>query len=199
MGSTELYHTLLYMRQTKAKDLLNIVSFMYHGEVNIFQEDLDDFLSLAEELGLKGLTSSDHHSKGDQPMEMKTNIKKDKAKSSVFSPLLQDNKEPLADMFDGICSDSYKTTAVIPMEQTEKYTLSRTDSLNEKIYSLIEKRDGTWTCKVCGKTQTRNTPSETARHAEVHLEGVSHTCNKCGTVARSSHTLASHASKFHEV
>ena len=38
----------------KAKDLEAIVDFIYHGEANIYQEDLDAFLALAEELQLKG-------------------------------------------------------------------------------------------------------------------------------------------------
>ena len=31
---------------------------MYHGEANIYQDDLNDFLSLAENLQLKGLAGS---------------------------------------------------------------------------------------------------------------------------------------------
>ncbi len=33
-----------------------MLDFMYHGEANIFQDDLNDFLVLAEELQIKGLT-----------------------------------------------------------------------------------------------------------------------------------------------
>ena len=93
-------HPLLFMRKIKSKDLLNIVSFMYHGEVNIFQEDLDDFLSLAEELELKGLTSSDQPPEGEQKMQVKTDRIKKNTHLSLFSPLLQDSKQPLADIFD---------------------------------------------------------------------------------------------------
>ena len=197
-------HPLLYMRRIKSKDLLNVVNFIYHGEVNIFQEDLNDFLSLAEELELKGLTGSDQPPEGEQQMQGKSDGIKDKAQSSVVSPFLEDNKQPLRDMFDdfdGISTDSVrtKTTAVIPIHQQENYKVSRTGKLNEKVYSLIEKREGIWTCKVCGKTPARNISSEIARHAEVHLEGVSHTCNQCGTVARSSHALTCHVSKYHRV
>ena len=49
-------HPMIYMRGLKAKDLVAIVDFIYHGEANIYQEDLDEFLALAEELQLKGLT-----------------------------------------------------------------------------------------------------------------------------------------------
>ena len=44
------------MRGVKDKYLTAIVNFLYHGEVTIFQEDLNDFLEIAEELHLKGLT-----------------------------------------------------------------------------------------------------------------------------------------------
>ena len=49
-------HPLIYMRNTSTKDLETAVTFLYQGEVNILQEDLDEFLILAEELQLKGLS-----------------------------------------------------------------------------------------------------------------------------------------------
>ena len=51
-------HPMIYMRGLKAKVLAAIVDFIYHGEANIYQEDLDGFLALAEELQLKGLAGS---------------------------------------------------------------------------------------------------------------------------------------------
>ena len=40
-------HPMIYMKGLQAKDLVAIVDFIYHGEANIFQEDLDGFLALA--------------------------------------------------------------------------------------------------------------------------------------------------------
>ena len=51
---------MIYMIGVKAKDLVAIVEFIYHGEANIFQEDLDGFLALADELQLKGLATSEN-------------------------------------------------------------------------------------------------------------------------------------------
>merc|ERR1719341_2152237 len=48
-------HPLIYMRGVKSENLLAMVDFFYHGETNVFQENLDSFLALAEELQLKGL------------------------------------------------------------------------------------------------------------------------------------------------
>ena len=49
-------HPLIYLRGVKSEDLLGIVDFLYFGEANVYQEDLDSFLAIAEELQLKGLT-----------------------------------------------------------------------------------------------------------------------------------------------
>merc|ERR1711942_187661 len=48
-------HPLIYMRGLTMKDLSSIMSFIYCGEASIFQDDLQDFLSLADDLQLKGL------------------------------------------------------------------------------------------------------------------------------------------------
>ena len=48
-------HPLIYMRGMKSHDLLAIVDFLYCGEANVFQENLDSFLAIAEEIQLKGL------------------------------------------------------------------------------------------------------------------------------------------------
>ena len=54
-------HPLIYMRGIKAEALTAIVDFLYFGEANVVQENLDAFLALAEELKLKGLTGSTEH------------------------------------------------------------------------------------------------------------------------------------------
>ena len=49
-------HPLIYLRGLQSQDLLAILDFLYFGEANVFQENLDFFLAIAEELKLKGLT-----------------------------------------------------------------------------------------------------------------------------------------------
>ena len=38
--------------------MVAILNFMYHGEVNVNQEDLQNFLAAAEELRVKGLSQA---------------------------------------------------------------------------------------------------------------------------------------------
>ena len=55
LGRNKHPHPLIYMRGVKSDDLLSIVDFLYRGEANVFQENLDSFLAIAEDLHLKGL------------------------------------------------------------------------------------------------------------------------------------------------
>jgi len=52
-------HPFIYLRGVSFCDLSSVLDFMYHGEVNVAQEDLNSFLAVAEELQIKGLTNKD--------------------------------------------------------------------------------------------------------------------------------------------
>jgi len=58
-------HPLLYLKGVKYKELVSVLNFMYHGEVNVAQDDLNSFLAVAEELRVKGLTQGQGGSKGE--------------------------------------------------------------------------------------------------------------------------------------
>jgi len=49
---------LIYLKGVRFTDLQAILNFMYHGEVNVAQEDLNSFLAVAEDLKVKGLTQN---------------------------------------------------------------------------------------------------------------------------------------------
>ena len=49
---------LLYLKGIQLKELKAVLDFAYHGEVKIEQDSLDSFLAVAEELGIKGLTTN---------------------------------------------------------------------------------------------------------------------------------------------
>jgi len=57
----------IMMRGVTHSQLSGILDFMYYGEANVAQEDLDQFLALAEELQVKGLTSKNGSGGGEKP------------------------------------------------------------------------------------------------------------------------------------
>ena len=49
---------LLYLKGVSHKDMESVLNFMYYGEVNVAQDDLNSFLQVAEDLRIKGITVS---------------------------------------------------------------------------------------------------------------------------------------------
>ncbi|XP_040571188.1 uncharacterized protein [Lepeophtheirus salmonis] len=49
-------HPFIYLRDIKAEHLESLLCFMYDGEVNVSQNELENFLSVAEELQIHGLS-----------------------------------------------------------------------------------------------------------------------------------------------
>jgi len=62
-------HPLLYLKGVKYTDLQSVLNFMYHGEVNVAQEELNSFLAVAEDLRIKGLTQNQS---GHSPRQTRT-------------------------------------------------------------------------------------------------------------------------------
>ena len=63
----------------------------------------------------------------------------------------------------------------------------------EEIIEKIE-IEGVWSCKVCGKTMRGKTNMK--RHAEIHIEGVSHVCQDCRMIFHTSNALRTH--RYHK-
>ena len=60
LKSTKHSHPLLYMWGVKTRDLANVVNFIYNGQVEIYQSDLNHFLLVARQLQLVGINELDH-------------------------------------------------------------------------------------------------------------------------------------------
>ena len=180
-------HPLIYLRGFQSKDVMSILDFLYFGEANICEEDLDSFLAIAEEIQLKGLTGQ---TISDLVEEQKQIEQKSTTQQSDIKPLIN--------------STTSKTVA-LPNQ-------SRTDlqALDEKVKLLIEKgqnmipvgqRNGrpreetSRICKVCGK---EGSITLIKQHIEAnHLEGICIPCDFCENTFSSRNALNQHKSKLH--
>merc|ERR1712129_510440 len=68
-------HPLIYMRGLKSEDLVSMIDFLYLGEANVYQENLEPFLAVAEELQLKGLMGSGAEEEAEENIQPKTKKK----------------------------------------------------------------------------------------------------------------------------
>ena len=187
------------MRRVKYDDLLAIMDFLYRGEANVFQADLDSFLALAEDLQLKGLLG-----KGDEKIEV------DEKPSTSISPPRTANtlktlkRDPgLGREIKQLIADTNRTVAIIPGAD---YPIDIVE-LDEKVKSMMEKsqnkiangQNGKWTsahkCKVCGKEGLGRNIKD---HIEAnHLDGVAIPCNFCDKTFRSRNALRQHSKQNH--
>jgi len=85
-------HPLLYLKGVKYKDILSVLNFMYMGEVNVAQEELNSFLSVAEDLRVKGLTQN--NSSSDTPAAKV--LPKPEPNKHIIRPREPPEREPIA-------------------------------------------------------------------------------------------------------
>ena len=83
---------LLFLKGVKFSEIVSILNFMYEGEVTVVQDDLNSFLSVAEELKVKGLTKQESLGlggvgRGFSPQSVKINTAEKKDKAEMFPPL----------------------------------------------------------------------------------------------------------------
>ena len=190
-------HPLIYMRGLKSKDLVSIMDFIYHGEANIYQEDLDAFLALAEELQLKGLTGSNEEKVDNDTI--KTTVAQTKFGKPMPKQEITLNTEQSTINHEYMVNDHANQLSVPSEVNTglNQFEFGNGD-LEGKISSMMESiNDGEyrWKCTVCGKLGKKR--QTTSRHVESHLEGVSHPCNLCDKVSRSSNALRVHIQSYH--
>ena len=187
-------HPLLYMRGLKSEDLMAILDFLYQGEANVLQDNLDAFLALAEELKLKGLTGSGEREEPEKEAAQKKRTKPKQENTQNFQESLSESnfeRPPPKVLYD--------TTVALT---NDKVSVGIQD-LDEQIKSMFTKSEirtsngqgNLATCNVCGKQG----PSKTMpAHIEAnHITGVSHACDICGKVSRSRSALREHVSTNH--
>ena len=94
-------HPLLYLKGVKFADLVSVLNFMYHGEVNVAQEELNSFLAVAEDLKVKGLTQnssekSTNSSKDRLDLPSKKHIREPPAPATSHVPIPTKRCHPAA-------------------------------------------------------------------------------------------------------
>ena len=190
-------HPLIYMRGLKSEDLVAIVDFLYFGEANVFQESLDSFLAIAEELRLKGLT-------GNETSRGEFNEPTFKAEQTFKNGPLQKEMEkkgktPSNDRFQ--MPPNPDSAAVVAVQENQIGV--GLQDLNEKIRSMmtitdVRSADGKGfmaSCNICGKeAPSRNMPTHIEGN---HITGVSHACDKCGKISRSREATRQHKIRNH--
>ena len=183
-------HPLLCLEGVALTDLDNILNYMYDGEVKIYQDDLDRFLTIAQRFKLEGLLSDgdpqqkeeEKHWIEETTLQPPENMNKD----LDLKPKRRDRNDR---QIARVGNEDFKIT----MTQEEK------NNLDLKVNQHVDRReDGLFQCNLCGKSAKQKI--EIKNHIEAkHLEGVEIPCSICGKTFRSRNTLCKHRTTVHKL
>ena len=185
-------HPLLYLGGVDSRKLKFVLDYIYHGEVQVYQEELDGFIEAAQKLRIEGLRKDQENL---DPGEGDFKIKADH-ENSIYNE--SSDESYVVDVDD---VENFKKSKTPKRKPTNSRTMIpaggsfTTPELEQKIEKLTLKIDGVYTCGNCGKTAKDKT--HLTRHIETHIEGLEYNCPHCGKVCRSRNGLTSHVGRHH--
>ena len=197
-------HPMIYMRGLQAKDLAAIVDYIYHGEANVYQDDLERFLAVAEDLQLKGLSRS----KDNSLYALQKPLKIEQQQESQIKPISKPENNHQLRYSEGSemnVNISGENPNIVPVNDNKSVvnpyvTIKDLKGMLDSMMESIDEGEHKWKCTICGKA-TKGTVSiarsEMRSHIESHYEGLTYPCNQCGKVSSSIKSLTIHVSKIH--
>ena len=175
--------TLLCLDGISSIDLSNILDYIYNGEVQIYQENIDRFLTVAQRFKIEGLL-------GDENEEEK---EEEKVIPNFSSPVVTRTPKRTKTEQNHIIEN----TSIQLNDQ--KYTTDLFE-LDQKLYEHMEQISNEpnnllFSCKFCSKTAKQR--QDMKFHVETHIGGLSFPCDTCGKEFRSRVGLRVHK-KIHK-
>ena len=165
---------MVYTRQKfTIKSKLKHRLIVYTGELQIFQEDLDRFLHIAQKLKLDGLIG-----------------KQDDPSSTVM-------KDESLDVEEEVLDENVKTSMESNIERNEGVIsfspaeFPNIEELDSKIIENIQKMNNGTKCLICGRIFKKL--GHAKEHVEVsHIEGLQFPCNICNKVLQNQSPIRNH-------
>ena len=186
-------HPMIYMRGLKSEDLVAVVDYMYKGEADVCQENLQSFLSIAQDLQLKGL-------KQDQNVNAVENIAIPKMEVNPFQETIIPSPQFAKGSNLGVSflSDTDNRSS----EPAPRLSL---EEINQNVKSLMMFSENSAPgktkgrgrkCKVCGK---EGSMSSIVYHIESkHMPVLAIPCDLCEKSFSSRTAFHSHDIKAHK-
>ena len=171
-------HPLVYLRGLTYSDLLAVVKFLYFGEIEIFQDNLDNFMLIAKELEIEGLMDMEQKDTSpDEPVELKHSTQIN------ISKLEETETNETKKLYCDICLKAF----------------TQYGNLNRHKKSVHEGQsascDYTLHCDQCDKTFTQH--GSLSRHKKSVHEGLRYFCLYCPGEFSQSSKLTNHVKIDH--
>ena len=209
-------HPLIYLKGMRYEALLAIIDFIYLGETNIYQDNLESFLSIAEDLCLKGLAKEIIDSKDEDGPNVSPHERQDYLDTSKSFSKSRRNSNINGQHQNTVLTNSSQPHELEVKHQPEEIIFDKTvslveddnkiykvknikqnEDLNETLNSMITQTGETWNCNYCGKVSKEKRNLKT--HVEnMHTEGLEFPCPRCDKMFRSRKSVYNHTTSNHK-
>ena len=193
------HHQLIFMRGLKMSQVLALMDYIYQGEVNVLQEELDEFLLLAEELQLKGLLAGSNKADSfkksvseEEPHPCE--ILKEQGSEKIIKGLLDESQEKIIptglDMENA--KESQKGQVYKPV--TELNNSEMDEYVNNMVEEELKKRPKKNPDEIYLKNAQQKAQQKTESMYEQWFQGM-WGCKICGYTSSFKNSLKKHVEK----
>ena len=143
------------------------MDYIYQGEVQIYQTELDYFLEVAQRLKIEGLPSAEDI---------------ENANEDSFHLKIELTEQEEVEGIEERSVHSEKSLVITDMAEVEG-----------KIQQLIERKEGSHHCLACDYRSSHT--GHIREHVERHIEGLQYPCQFCQKTFKSKSSLRTHNRK----
>ena len=187
---------LLYLGGVSSVNLGLILDYMYHGEVNLFQEQLDSFLESAQKLEIEGLLNTVNDDDINEEKIQDEVIPEQKYENYYYQ---QVEETQIVKTDRTVSNITRRQNLRSAQNDVTKFDVGSCtpEEIEKKTIDLYEKRDGVFSCLACEYTTSKLDCYKMKRHIEVHFKGLSYPCSVCNKEFRSKNSLVKHKNMIH--
>ena len=176
----------LYLRGVSLAELESVITFLYHGELQLPEEEIEKFVTLAKDLKLNVVQESIKLESVRERIEIPHG---NTEQSIIYQYLKQETTEIAEDMAVQFEKVNSKT------EDKKLPDQLGDEAIKRRVREIIKKVDGLFECNICQRNFTNSATAH--RHAATHLENISVSCNECHAELKNNHTLYQHKLRYH--
>jgi len=178
----------IFLAGVRSVELEHILDYIYAGEVQLFQEELDNFLDIAQKLRIKGLIGNEESTSAVKE-EFISEVTVNPNQSNVARNEVNIENEEKSIVISN-------TSSIRKQRGGSKSIINQSDiNVKEIVKNMIGQDGDKWICTNCGKEA--RTKGSIELHAEIHIEGLEFNCNKCDKTFRTRNRLSFHRNQNH--